>query len=253
MPAIRRSALTTAALCACTFFRAAPTAAQPTPTPHAYQAPAPGATPGSDGGESTALGGAASARPDHRFEGSLRGGVMLPGEISPSNWFHTEANAAPSVGLDAGWLASRYFWLGGYLQLTAFTFDRMSGDEVIGEGDGTFASIGASAKGRLPVSDALTLAAGLTVGRNVIAYEGESPEGNAFELSGGGWNVGATTEALLRLSPKLGVSAQLSFLSQVSGSADLEGYPTSITGEAEGRDFSFKPIFFFSVGPTLYL
>ena len=178
---------------------------------------------------------------------------MFPGEISPSNWFHTQAAAAPSLGLDAGWVLSRYFWLGGYLQFTSFTFERMSGDEVIGEGDGVFTSVGMSAKARLPVSDAVAVGGGLTLGRNIISYDGESTSGGTFELSGGGLNVGATAETLLHFSPKLGVTAQLSFLSQVSGSADLEGYPTRSTGEAEGRDFSFKPIFFFTIGPTLLL
>jgi hypothetical protein len=190
---------------------------------------------------------------DHGFEASLRGGLMFPGELSPSNWFHTQASMAPSVALDAGWVLSRYLWLGGYWQFTSFSFERKSGDEVIGEGDGTWTSVGLSAKGRLPVSDAVAVGGGLTLGRNIVSYEGESTSGGTFELSGGGWNVGATAETLLRLSTKLGVTAQLSFLSQVSGSADLEGYPTGITGEAEGRKFSFKPIFFFTIGPTLLL
>ena len=178
---------------------------------------------------------------------------MFPGELSPSNWFHTQAATAPSVGLDAGWVLSRYFWLGGYLQFTSFSFERKSGDEVIGEGDGVFTSLGLSAKGRLPVSETVAVGGGLTLGRNIVSYEGESTSGGTFELSGGGLNVGATAETLLRLSTKLGATAQLSFLSQVSGSADLEGYPTSITGEAEGRKFSFKPVFFFTIGPTLFL
>ncbi|HMJ14720.1 MAG TPA: hypothetical protein VK524_25085 [Polyangiaceae bacterium] len=178
---------------------------------------------------------------------------MLPGEMSPNNWFHTEANAAPSVGVDGGWVPHPSFWLGAYLQLTPFTFDRTSGDEVIGDGSGTFTSVGLSAKARFGVSENVMLGGGLTLGRNFVSYEGEDDAGNGFELSGGGLNMGATVEAVLRTSAKLGLSTQLSFLSQVSGSADVKGYPTSITGSGEDRDFSFTPIFFFSAGPTLFL
>ncbi len=242
------SAFVATALCGCLLVCVAPARAQQGPAAQdASAGPAPDAASGaSDDGSSP-------GPLDHRFEASLRGGLMFPGELSPSNWFHTQAKPAPSVGLDAGWVLSRYLWLGGYLQFTSFTFERESGDEVIGEGDGTFASLGLSAKGRLPVSGTVAVGGGLTLGRNIVSYEGESTSGGTFELSGGGWNVGATAETLLRLSTKLGASAQLSFLSQVSGNADLEGYPTSITGEAEGRKFSFKPVFFFTIGPTLFL
>ncbi len=189
---------------------------------------------------------------EHRFEAAGRLGVMLPGELSPVNWYRTEAKAAPSLWVDVGYVAHPFFSIGPYLKFTPFAFERMSGSDVIGEGDGSFASLGAAAKARFVTSETLTLRAGLTLGYNIVSYEGTNENGSSFELSGTGINIGLMADASLRVAPTVGVSAQLAFLSQVSGSADVSGPPTNITAEGETRDFGFSPIFFLTVGPELY-
>ncbi len=192
---------------------------------------------------------------DHRYEGGLLLGVMLPGELSPVNWFRTEAKAAPSFGYDGGYVASRYFLFGAYAQLTPFTFERMSGSSVIGDGDGLFASGGFSLKGRLPLSESLILRAGVTLGLNAVSYSGKTKDTKAtFELSGLGHNLGLSADAVWRASPKVGAVAQVGFLSQpFFGSADVSGPPTNASAEGATRDFRFSPVFFVSVGPELFL
>lgn len=191
---------------------------------------------------------------DHRFELGARIGVMLPGEISPVNWFRTEASLAPTFSLDPSFVVHPNFAIGVYVQATPFSFDRMSGSKTIGSGSGFWLSAGASAKGRIAIRDVAILRGGLTFGRNFVSYSGETSEGGSeFELSGGGFSAGPVIDGVYRVSPKVGVSAQLGFLSQFSGSATVKGYPTNLTAEGEERDFRFKPIFFFTVGPELFL
>lgn len=192
------------------------------------------------------------ARTEPRVEAAARVGVMFPGEISPVNWFRTEAKMAPSVWLDGGFVLHPNFSVGPILQLTPFAFDRMSGDNVIGDGSGTLFSVGAAAKARLRATDAITVRGGLLVTRNFVSYDGQSTGGGSFELSGGGFGVGAAADLAYQLSQKLGLSAQLAFFGQPSGSANVKGYPTNATAEGEERDFGFKPLFFFTAGPELY-
>lgn len=187
----------------------------------------------------------------HKIEAAVRLGGMLPGELSPNNWYDTEANAAPSLWLDVGYVAHPNFSLGPYLKFTPFSFDRTSGSDVVGEGNGGFTSVGVAAKARLVVSEALTLRGGLTLGYNVVSYEGTNENDSSFDLSGTGVNAGLMADASLRVGQTLGISAQFAFLSQVSGSADVAGPPTNITG-GETRDFTFTPIFFLTVGPEMY-
>jgi len=200
--------------------------------PEAAPAPSPGEEPGG--------------------EAAARVGVMMPGEMSPVNWFHTETGTSPSIWLDAGWVLLPGLSLGPYLQYSPFSFKRMSGSNEIGSGDGTFVSVGAAAKGRLTLSEKVGLRGGATVGRNFVSYEGESNTGGTFKASGGGWNVGLLADLVWRASPRLGASVQLAFLSQLGGSASVEGYPTNITAEGDSRDFNFAPIFFVTVGPELF-
>lgn len=188
---------------------------------------------------------------EHKIEAAVRFGGMLPGELSPNNWYHTEANAAPSFWLDAGYVAHPNFSFGPYLQFTPFSFERTSGSAVIGEGNGGFTSVGVAAKARLVASERLTLRGGLTLGYNVVSYEGSNENDSTFDLSGTGLSAGLMADASLRVGPTIGISAQFAFLSQVSGSADVTGPPTNITG-GETRDFTFTPIFFLTVGPEMY-
>lgn len=189
----------------------------------------------------------------HSVEAAARVGVKFAGEMSPVNWFHTETQTAPAIGVDVGWVAHPHFTLGGYLLASPFSFERKSGSDVIGEGDGVFVSVGLAAKGRLELSEKAILRGGLNLGRNFVSYDGETNTGAPFELSGGGLNLGAVADGVLRLAPSFGLSAQLGFVSQISGSADVEGFPTNATAEGSTRDFGFKPIVFFTVGPELFL
>jgi hypothetical protein len=189
----------------------------------------------------------------HVVEAAARVGIMLPGELSPANWFHTETQAAPTFGLDPSVVVHRHFAVGGYLQLTPFAFERTSGSNVIGEGSGAFVSGGVSAKARLPVGEQWLLRAGLTLGRNYVTYEGKSrSSGSPFELTGGGWNAGLVADGAWRASERFGASVQLGFFSQVSGAAEVKGPPTAATGSSD-RDFRFAPVVFLTVGPELYL
>jgi hypothetical protein len=196
-------------------------------------------------------GGATKPR-EPAVEAAARVGAMFAGEMSPVNWFRTETKLSPLFSLDAGWVLHPNFSLGPYLQLTPFSFERKSGSNVIGTGTGTFVSLGAVAKGRLTVSEKVGLRGGLTLGRNFVSYEGESDSGAKFKASGGGFNVGLVADAVWRASAKVGASAQFGFVSQLGGSADVEGYPTNITAEGDTRDFDFAPIFFLTVGPELF-
>lgn len=189
---------------------------------------------------------------DPRAEVNARIGLKMAGEISPVNWFRTETSAAPLLGVDAAWVPIRYFSVGPYVSFSPYSFDRMSGSRKLGEGSGIFFSGGVAAKARLPVSDSFTLRGGLTLGLNIVSYDGKSTESSGtFELSGTGLQVGAVVDGVYRFSPKVGIVGQLGFFAQPTGSASVRGYPTDMTAEGESRKFGFKPIFMASVGPEL--
>jgi len=192
---------------------------------------------------------------DHVFEGAFRIGAMLPGEMSPVNWFHSQVSTAPAFVLDTAWVAHPYFEVGAYGVIAPLSVERTSGSEVIGRGNGALVSGGVAAKGRYAFSEHVLARGGLTLARNYVGYSGKmetSRGGDDFSLSGGGWSVGAVADFVWRASSKLGASAQLGFLSQVGGSADVKGPPTSATGGGH-RDFGFSPIVYLTVGPELFL
>jgi hypothetical protein len=177
-----------------------------------------------------------------------------PPLIEQSAEWPSPRSRSKTVGFDGGFVAHKHFWIGAYLQFTPFSFERLSGEKVLGEGSGFLGSGGLSAKARVPIGDAFVLRGGLTLGRNVVSYDGKSKSsGDKFELSGGGFNVGAVIDGAWRASQKVGASMQLGFVSQVSGSAEVKGYPTKATAEGTNRDFGFSPIFFLTVGPELFL
>jgi hypothetical protein len=112
----------------------------------------------------------------------------------------------------------RYFAIGGYLQATPYSFERKSGSNVIGTGDGVFASAGFSGEARFTLSDDLLFRGGLTVGRNVVTFSGKTTSNDSCEALCGGWNVGLVGDLAWRVSRRVGISTQLGFLSQISGS-----------------------------------
>jgi len=65
--------------------------------------------------------------------------------------------------------------------------------------------------------------------------------------------MGLVFDTVWRASSKIGMSAQLGFLSQVYGSATVKGPPSGSTGGDGARDMAFKPILFVVVGPELFL
>lgn len=189
---------------------------------------------------------------DPSYEINLRGGVKLPGNVVPVNWFDSQTKVAPMVGLDQGWVLARYFSLGSYVVFSPFAFDRKSGTRTIGEGSGVLLSGGLAAKGRLPISDIFVLRAGFTLGANFVSYDGKRTDGTGtFEMKGGGLQVGLATDVVYRISSRLGIVGQFGFLAQPTGTASVKGYPTGITAEGEQRKFGFKPLFGLTVGPEL--
>jgi hypothetical protein len=191
---------------------------------------------------------------DHRYEGGLRVGVMVGGTISPVNWFRSNANPSPSFAYDGGFLVNRHFIFGAYAQLTPYSFDRVSGEKTIGDGSGLFASSGFSIKGRLPISDTFSARAGATIGFNLVTQAGKMKDGKGeFEFFGRGLNVGLNADAVWRASPKVGAVAQLAFLTQPLGEADVVGWPSAATAEGATRDFRFSPKIFLMLGPELFM
>ena len=188
---------------------------------------------------------------DHRFEGAFRVGRMNSGEMSPVNWYHTNAQAATTYSIDASWIVHPSYAIGAYFQATPFSFDRKSDGEVIGNGTGAWKSGGFAGKARFRVSDKVLLRVGMTLGLNTTAFSGKTDFGTPISASGSGWNVGAVGDAVFRASRNLGASVQLGFLSQGWGSATVAGPPTESTGSA-ARDFTFQPIVFIPVGPEFF-
>lgn len=179
---------------------------------------------------------------DHRFEGWFGLGLMMPGELTPSNSVPLKTSVAPTFALNASWVAHPFFSLGVYLQLTPQAFERRFNTATY-EGQAFWTAAGAVGKVRFQVSKLALLRVGLSAGPNFISLKGD--DSSSIRASGSGLNIGLVADAALRLSRKVGATAQLGFLSQVNGSLAVEG--------ADDRDFSFKPIFFLMVGPELYL
>jgi hypothetical protein len=181
---------------------------------------------------------------DHRFEGAARVGLMLPGKLTPSNFKPAETSVSPTLILDASWIVHPFFAIGPYLQYTALSTERELGDTMY-EGSATWVSAGAIARARFQVSEKALLRVGLSAGPNFISMTGETSSSD-YEASGSGLNLGLVADGVLRFSQRFGMSGQLGFLSQVSGSFEVEG-------DDDEHDFAFKPIFFLAVGPELFL
>ncbi len=181
---------------------------------------------------------------DHRFEGAARLGLMLPGELTPSDFRPAETGLSPTLILDASWIVHPFFAIGPYLQYTALSTERESNDTLY-DGSASWLSLGAIARARFQVSQQALLRFGLSVGPNFLSMTGETSSSD-YEATGSGLNLGLVADGVLRFSQRWGASAQLGFLSQVSGKFELEG-------DDEERDFAFKPIFFIAVGPELFL
>ncbi len=181
---------------------------------------------------------------DHRFEGAVRLGLMLPGSLTPSDFVPAETAVSPTFILDASWVVHPFFSIGPYLQLTPLSTERTYNEGTY-EGSAFWTSAGVIARARFQVSEMTLLRFGLSAGPNFISMSGET-QSTDYEASGRGLNLGLVADAVFRFSQRVGVSAELGFLSQVSGSLAVEGLD-------DERDFAFKPIFFLAVGPELFL
>ncbi len=242
---------------------------EPAPSPPASAPPAPASPPPPSAKDATppapsarsevpaqadrpADGAASGTASDHRFELGVRIGMLLPGEMSPSNWLHHDTLTAPLFAVDPQWLLNRYVELGAYLMVAPLTIDRGARTTYHSEVDGAFASGGFAMKGRLEINEAVLLRGGVNLGLNSVAFSGKS-NGSTVEASGTGFDAGLVADGVWRLSRTFGVSAQLGFVSQVLGSAKVKGPPTAETGGKTDRDFRFSPIVFLTVGPELFL
>lgn len=247
----------------------APSSEEPAPSPPASAAPAPAspsppaakeATPAAPAArpdvpaqaDRPADGAGSTTASDHRVELGVRIGMLLPGEMSPSNWLHHDTRTAPLFAVDPQWLVNRYVELGAYLMVAPLTIDRGARTTYHSEVDGAFASGGFAMKGRLELNDAVLLRGGLNLGLNSVAFSGKS-NGSTVEASGTGLDAGLVADGVWRMSRTFGLSAQLGFVSQLVGSAKVKGPPTAETGGKTDRDFRFAPIVFLTVGPEIFL
>jgi hypothetical protein len=186
------------------------------------------------------------------FEGGIRVGLMLPGTMWTYNWFRTDVKASPTFALDSARIMHRLVSVGTHVQLTPFSFDRV-GDDKIGEGDGFFASVDVAVKVRLQIHPQWLVRGGVALGVNTVSYAGDGEDGRFKQTSSLGLSVGVLADLSFRCSQRLAITLQVNIIGQPAGSANLEGYPTSITGRAEGRKFVFTPLAFLSIGPELRL
>jgi hypothetical protein len=182
---------------------------------------------------------------DHKVEAGVRVGALTGGEMTPKGFLVTRANPAPIVTLDAHYVVHPFFTLGTYANFAPLSVERFMRTEVVGDGSGLLVSAGAYAKARFQVSESVLLRVGLAMGPNLLSMSGKS-QGSDYSMGAAGLNMALVGEAVYRLSERAALGAQLGFLSQVSGSAKVEGSDKS-------ADFAFPPMFFLSVGPEIWL
>ncbi len=180
---------------------------------------------------------------DHRVELTPRGGVLIGGEMTPKGSPVGKTDTAPLFFGDISVIAHPFFTVGVFAGFGSGGYKRYLYDQPLGDGTFSLLTTGASFKARLALSDDAVLRIGILVGRNFLWASG-TVKGTAYEGTGGGINLAPTVEGSFRLSRTVGISGQLSFISQPSG-----------TGSSGGKDvdFAFAPLWFVAVGPEFYL
>lgn len=183
------------------------------------------------------------ARPFH-LAASLKGGVVLPGTISPYTILLTATGVAPYFGADAqlGW---KYFATAFYAQVAPMSGPPTLYGKPRGTSNYTVVSIGTAPKAQLPLLDELLiLRAGLHLGLNVTLGHAEFTGGSVLDTVGVGFDSGPTIEASFRVASFFRLVAQFSFFSQFGGA-------TLSSSDGKSYSYPFAPFFFFAVGPEL--
>jgi len=217
---------------------ASPTPAAP-PTPSASATPPAPQSTSSDDGTTTTI---RIPKMDHHIEVALRGGLQLPGEVTPKGLLVGKTGVAPAIFGEAALVVHPFFTLGLFSQFSSADYKQYIGDAP--QSDGTLNTLtgGASLKARLPVSEALVLRAGFLIGANLEFASGNvNGGGGSYGAHGYGFDIAPTVEAAYRVSHAIGLSGQFAFVSQPAGSVSFDG-------DSKSHDFGFAPLYLLALG-----
>jgi hypothetical protein len=173
---------------------------------------------------------------------TVRGGVQVPGEVTPKSLLVGKTGVAPAVFGEVASVVHPFFTLGGFAYFSSSDYKQTLYDNPVNDGTLNLLSFGGSVKGRIPTGDAFVLRLGLLAGANLLWA---SSPGN-YSAHGYGFELGMTAEGAMRFSKQWGLSAQLAFVAQ-PGAGSI-----SVDGDSKSHDLLFAPLFFFALGPELY-